>query len=211
MSLNLLFNRSDSGNITQRSLESIFDYSPEFEADSVTEASSSCSKHRDFDHTFYTGTDYHKYRLPCDAQVIELCELSSDVADSEPEDFPLRPPSYCEDSYVRFEDRTSIFYCEDVEPTELSTCLLISRSDSQSERESLTNLLHSCDHHYQQRRAIQMCPRIRAESSINLFLHLLSFIICFLFTILQSFYSLTIPFSSELHSAHNFETIPIRS
>jgi hypothetical protein len=50
--------------------------------------------------------------------------------------------------------------------------------------------------------------RIRAESSINLFLHLSSLTICFLFTILQSFYSLIVPFSSELHSDHNFETIP---
>jgi hypothetical protein len=55
------------------------------------------------------------------------------------------------------------------------------------------------------------CPRIRAESSINLFLHLLSFTICFLFTILQSLYSLIVPLSSELHSDHDFDTIPARS
>jgi hypothetical protein len=141
ISSNLLFDGSDSGDIRRRSLESIFNCSPESEADSGTEALSSCSKRRDFDHTFCTGTDYHEYRLPHDPQVIELCDLSSDIdIDSEAEDFPLSPHLTVKILDVRFEDRTSISYCEDVEPTELSTPLSISLSDSQSERESITDL-----------------------------------------------------------------------
>jgi hypothetical protein len=141
MSSDLLFDGPNFGEITRRSLESIFNCSPESEADSATEALSSCSKHRHFDHTFYTGTDYREYRLPRDTQVIELCDLSSDVdIGSKPEDFTVSSPSYCEDSDARFEDRTSISYCEDVEPTELSTPLSISLSDSQSECESITDL-----------------------------------------------------------------------
>jgi hypothetical protein len=87
--------------------------------------------------TFYTSTDSHEYRFSRDAQVIELCDLSSDVhIESEPEHFALSSPSYCEDSGVRFDDKSTlepfISHCEDVEPTELSTPLSISLSNSQS-------------------------------------------------------------------------------
>jgi hypothetical protein len=153
--------------ILHEGVESIFDCSPESEADSITEALSSCSKHRDFDHTFYTGTDYHEYRLPHDAQVIELCDLSSDVdIHSEPEDFPLSSPSYCEDSHSQFEDRTSISYCEDVEPTELNTPLSISLSDPQSERESITDLfvgLFYSEQHSSELNAASVKCSVRSE------------------------------------------------
>lgn len=52
MTSSLLFNDSDPSNITGSDLESIFDWLPESEADSITDALSSFLEYRHFDHIF---------------------------------------------------------------------------------------------------------------------------------------------------------------
>ncbi|KAJ7927679.1 hypothetical protein B0H13DRAFT_1861140 [Mycena leptocephala] len=109
MTSSLFFNNSDPSDITEGDLESIFDWLPESEADSITEAPSSCLEYRDFDHIFDTGVDLCKYPFLRDAQVTKLGDSSSYselcLKSSADIDFRLEHPapssqSFCEDSGI---------------------------------------------------------------------------------------------------------------
>jgi len=117
MTSSLLFNDSDPSNITGSDLESIFDWLPESEADSITDALSSFLEYRHFDHIFDTGVDLCKYSFLRDPQVIkrgdpssytEVCLKRSVDIDFRAEHPALSSQSFREDSDIASGNRIAL-------------------------------------------------------------------------------------------------------